>query len=139
MSDEKTVDRTGGVPRSDADVANSGAAPWTNRVIVTMGPMVRIAFLEQGAPDEPMYFRAAASMSHQDAIALKNLLTGLLADVEKQIDAALHQPKVQEPSPMARRRIIRVKGQPVVIDDGASETAVRWRQQLSNNVRGQTG
>jgi hypothetical protein len=79
------------VPRAEADVANSGPAAWTNKFMVMLGPMVKIVFMEQGGADEPLYFRSAVAMSHQDAIALKNLLTNLLVDVEKQIQAAFHQ------------------------------------------------
>jgi hypothetical protein len=89
MADEKPTDSTGGVPRSEADIANSGAAVWTNKFFVAMGAIVKIAFLETGGPNEPVYFRAAAAMSVQDAIALKDLLTGMLAEPEKQIRAAL--------------------------------------------------
>jgi hypothetical protein len=58
-----------------AHIANTGAAVWANKFVVSIGPIVRIAFLEQGGPDEPEFFRSAIAMSHQDAIALKNLLT----------------------------------------------------------------
>lgn len=78
----------GGVSKSEADVANSGPAPWTNKFIVSLGAAVRVAFLEQGSPNEPLFFRSAVTMSHQDAIALKTLLNRMLADVEKQIEAA---------------------------------------------------
>jgi hypothetical protein len=77
-----------GVTHESANVANSGPAPWANKFVITIGPMVRIAFLEQGGPEEPEYFRGAVAMAHQDAIALKNLLTALLVEVEKQIEAA---------------------------------------------------
>jgi hypothetical protein len=83
-----------GVSRKDADVANSGPAPWSNKFVIALGPMVRVAFLEQGGPEEPPFFRGAVTMSHQDAIVFKNLLTSLLADVEKQIQAAMAK---QEP------------------------------------------
>jgi hypothetical protein len=75
------------VPRAEADIANSGPAAWSNKFIVSVGHAVRIAFLEQGGPNEPIYFRSAAMVSHQDAIALKNLLVTLLADIEKQIQS----------------------------------------------------
>ena len=91
MADEKPGDRTGGVPRSEADVANSGPAPWVNKFFVVLGPMVKIVFMEQGGPEEPLFFRSGVTMSHQDAIALKNLLTGMLADVEKQFQAFQQQ------------------------------------------------
>jgi hypothetical protein len=72
---------TSGVSRTEADVGNSGPASWCNKFMVVLGPIVKIIFMEQGGPNEPIFFRSAAAMSHQDAIALKNLLTGILADV----------------------------------------------------------
>lgn len=75
------------VPRAEADIANSGPAAWSNKFIVSTGHAVRIAFLEQGGPTEPIFFRSAVMISHQDAIALKNLLVTVLADVEKQFQS----------------------------------------------------
>ena len=80
-------DTTGGVTRTDANIANSGPAVWANKFMIMLGPMVKIAFMEQGGPEEPLFFRSAIAMSHQDAIALKNLLAGILVNVEKQIQA----------------------------------------------------
>jgi hypothetical protein len=79
---------TPAVTRGDADVANSGPAVWANRFMVMRGPMVKVAFMEQGGPGEPLYFRSAIAMSQEDAIALKNLLTEILADVEQQLMTA---------------------------------------------------
>jgi len=76
-----------GVSRRDADIANSGAAVWTNKVFLVLGSVVKIVFLEQGGADEPPFFRTAVVMSHQDAIALRNVLTSMLADVERQVQA----------------------------------------------------
>jgi hypothetical protein len=56
MADEKPVDRTGGVPRSEADVANSGPAMWTNKFIVSLGPVVKIMFMEQGGQTKSFSF-----------------------------------------------------------------------------------
>jgi hypothetical protein len=83
-----------GVSRKDADVANSGAAVWANKFLAVLGPVVKLVFLEQGGPDEPVFFRAAVVMAHQDAIALKNLLTGMLADIEKQLQGGTTPPNV---------------------------------------------
>jgi hypothetical protein len=79
---------TPAVTRADADVANSGPAVWANRFMVMRGPMVKVAFMEQGGPGEPLYFRSAIAMSQEDAIALKNLLTEILADAEQQLMTA---------------------------------------------------
>lgn len=75
-------DEPAGATQTEVDIANSGPAPWINRFIVIKGPMVRIAFLEQATADGPTFFRNAVTMSHADAIALKNLLNGMLADLE---------------------------------------------------------
>lgn len=69
------------------DVASSGPAVWCNKFVVAIGGVVRITFLEQSGPTEPEYFRAAVVMGHPDAIAFKNLLTNMLTDIEKQIQA----------------------------------------------------
>jgi hypothetical protein len=79
---------TPAVTRADADVANSGPAVWANRFMVMRGPMVKVAFMEQGGPGEPLYFRSAIAMSQEDAIALKNLLTEILPDAEQQLMTA---------------------------------------------------
>src|ERR1700751_3530897 len=62
-----------GVERKAADIANAGPPFWANKFIVASGHVVRITFLEQGGPTEPLFFRTAVVVSHQDAIALKNL------------------------------------------------------------------
>ncbi len=87
MVDTKPDAPPAGVSRKDADVANSGPAVWANKFLAVLGPMVKLVFMEQGGPEEPVFFRAAVVMSHQDAIALKNMLTGMLAEVEKQLQA----------------------------------------------------
>ena len=68
---EKPKQRVAGVSDAEADLANSGAAVWTNKFFVATGAIVKIAFLETGGPNEPVYFRTAAVMSIPDAIALK--------------------------------------------------------------------
>jgi hypothetical protein len=75
---------TPGVSQKDADVANSGTAVWANKFFVGIGHVVKIVFLEQNGVGEPTFFRSAVVISHQDAIALKNLLNGMLADIERQ-------------------------------------------------------
>jgi hypothetical protein len=88
-----------GVSRTDADVANSQPAVWSNKFFVSMGSVLKIAFLEQGGPTEPVFFRTAAVMSVQDAIALKNLLVGLLAEPERQIQAFQEQQVAAQEKP----------------------------------------
>ncbi len=69
-------------------MANSGAAPFVNRIFVAIGPVVRITFAEQWGSEAEPTFRAAVAMGHQDAIKLRNVLVELLAGVEKQLAAA---------------------------------------------------
>jgi len=96
MADENSADRTGGVPRDEANVANSGPAVFANKFMVVLGPMVKIMFMEQGGADEPLFFRSAVAMSHQDAIALKTLLSRILADLEKQYEAMQQAQQAQQ-------------------------------------------
>lgn len=97
MPNEKPA--TTGVPRSEADVANSGPAPWSNRFFLVLGPIVKIVFLEKGGgEDEPVFFRAAATMAVQDAIALKNTLTTMLAEPERQLNAAVPHEQSKPPT-----------------------------------------
>ena len=81
-------------PLSDEEkeIALEGPAISANRVLISLGSGgVRIAFTEQVGDRLPK-FRIAVMMPVQDAIALKNVLTRLLgeieADIEKQIAAA---------------------------------------------------
>ena len=94
-------DKPPGVPRAEADIGNSGPAVWSNKFMVVLGQVVKIIFLEQGGPSEPLFFRTAAVMSVQDAIALKNLLAGMLAEPEKQIQElqAQHAQKTEQEPP----------------------------------------
>lgn len=77
-----------GATPTELDVSNSGPALLANRVVVSVGHVVRISFLEQHQPDRPAAFRTAVAMSHGDAIALKDLLTALLADAEMALKTA---------------------------------------------------
>jgi hypothetical protein len=68
--------------------AREQAAVFANKFIVTIGPTVRISFMEQYGAGAPAYPRAAIAMVHEDAIALKNLLVELLKELEVQIAEA---------------------------------------------------
>ncbi|MFN0191076.1 MAG: hypothetical protein ACKVP5_03745 [Aestuariivirga sp.] len=74
------------VPPHELEAAYAGAAPLTNRFVVTMSAAgVRIAFLEEDGTGGPLHFRTASLLSFADAIALKNLLGTMLAQVEEQL------------------------------------------------------
>jgi len=68
--------------------AQAGSAPFVNRFFINIGPVVRIAFAEQWGPDDTPQFRAAITMVYADAIALKDTLGSLLAQLERQIEEA---------------------------------------------------
>ena len=66
--------------------AYDGPAVAANRALIAMtAGGVRIAFVEEGKNVAPK-FRAAIILPVQDAIALKNVLGTLLADIEKQLE-----------------------------------------------------
>jgi hypothetical protein len=77
-------------PITDEEFAaiNEGPAPYANRFFISVGPMVRLTFGEQDNKGKNLRFRSAVALSHQQAIELKDLLAALLADIEKQIEAA---------------------------------------------------
>jgi|SRR5271156_6015127 len=71
-----------------------GPAIYSNRFNVSIGSVVRIAFLEQefGTAKAP-HFRAAITLSHQDAIQLYQLLERMLKPFKEQLDAISQQEK----------------------------------------------
>lgn len=81
-------EETRAVSAEEESVGFSGPAISANRVLVHIGAAgVRISFVEQWG-DRNIEFRTAVMMPMQDAIALKNLLTGLLSDIERQVEDA---------------------------------------------------
>lgn len=68
-------------PEIDMDASMQGAAVFCNKFTVSVGPVVRITFIEQYNQQNP-YFRTAIALHHQDAIALYKLLQGLMKDEE---------------------------------------------------------
>lgn len=70
--------------RDELEVAFSGPAPGVNRIILTLGATgVRLAFLEES--ENIPHFRAAVTMHPQDGLRLRDLLSRMLADIEKDI------------------------------------------------------
>lgn len=71
----------------ETEVAYNGPAVSSNRCLVNIGPQgVRIAFVEQFSDQKPPKFRTAVVMPPQDAIAMKNLLSVMLKEIEDVID-----------------------------------------------------
>ena len=66
------------VSAAELAVACAGPAVLVNRFVVTMGPVVRLVFLETAA-DGQVQFRSAAAMAREDLKALNDLVTELLA------------------------------------------------------------
>ena len=79
------------IDSADIEATFEVSAPYTNRFFVTVGPGgVRLTFAETHPEVAGTFPRAAAMMSVQDAVELKNLLTELLAPIEAKLQA--HQP-----------------------------------------------
>lgn len=71
----------------ELEIAFKGSSISVNRTLITIGPPgVRLAFVETGPTTS--HFRVAVTMSPSDAIALKDLLTDMLSDIEQQIKQA---------------------------------------------------
>jgi hypothetical protein len=89
MADEpqNEHENIGGYKEEELREAFAGPAPIANKVIVSMGPAVRISFLEID-PTGKTYYRTAAALHPFDAIELKNLLIKMLADVEREVASA---------------------------------------------------
>lgn len=86
MADEPDGQRT--LSDEEKEIALEGPAIAANRVLISLGTSgVRITFTEQ-VEDRLPKFRVAVMLPIQDAISLKNVLTRLLGDIEKQIAAA---------------------------------------------------
>jgi len=83
------------VSEHDLNVAYEGGALYANRFLVSMGPMVRIAFAEQNAPNEKLFFRGAIALTPQDAISLAHLLAELVKPLEARFDEALAAAKAR--------------------------------------------
>lgn len=66
-----------------------GPAIFSNKFYVTNGPAgMRLSFMEGLLPTVQPIFRAAVLISYGDAIALRDVLTKQLADIEPQIKEA---------------------------------------------------
>lgn len=82
-------------PAGETAVAFSGPAVLANRTYVSLvAAGVRLSFTEQDQPNSPVHFRTAVVLSAADAIAFKNVLAVVVADIEKQLQE--HVKKEQE-------------------------------------------
>jgi hypothetical protein len=72
------------VSEADSQIARSGPAIYSNRVIVTNEAVVRITFVEQYK--ETAFFRTAVALPHQTAIELANVLKTMLAEIEADLE-----------------------------------------------------
>ena len=66
----------------------TGPAVYSDRFIVNIyQSSVRISFLEHDGISDPAHYRTAVSISHQDAIQLRDLLGQMLAPIEQHLNA----------------------------------------------------
>jgi hypothetical protein len=69
-----------------------GPAVYANRCYVSVGPVVRLTFMEQqptpSGLDGRLHFRTAVTLDIAQAVALSNIMKTVLAEVEKQIKEA---------------------------------------------------
>ena len=75
------------ITQTDLEIAMQGPALYANRVIVNLGPVVRLSFVEQ-ASETSATFRAAVVLPHLTAIELAAILKGMLSEIETQLKAA---------------------------------------------------
>ena len=95
MADDKTDERDS-AGRVILDVTNeelrsafSGPAVFSNKFYATTGPSgVRLTFMEALGELVPPVFRTAVLLPFQDALALRDLLTAQLSDIEAMISRA---------------------------------------------------
>jgi hypothetical protein len=66
------------VSATEYRVSQESPGVYSNRVIVSVGPVVRISFMEQFTPDDPGRSRVAVAIPHQTAVELMSLLKELL-------------------------------------------------------------
>lgn len=69
----------------DSDEVASFDAPakWTNRFHASAGPAImRLAFAEQPSPQSVGRYHSAVIMGKEDAIALRDLLTGVIQKMD---------------------------------------------------------
>jgi hypothetical protein len=85
------------VSEDELQIAFSGPAIASNKVYVTLSPGgIRIAFTEQRTSAAQPSFRSAVMMNFQDAIALRNLLSQILANVEPELEKAIAASKMDK-------------------------------------------
>jgi hypothetical protein len=88
VTDEKAEPaRVATVLPEELRAAMSGPAPGANKFLVKLGtPGVRISFLELN-PELPgeTFFRAAVTIHPQDALALRDVISQVLKDFERDL------------------------------------------------------
>ncbi len=95
---EEKVDPTKPVPVSEEemDIALDGPAIYSNKMYLNLGAGgLRVAFTEIREPSPPK-FRTAVLLSLQDGLKLRDALTRVLTNYEKQM-AELEPPEKSEP------------------------------------------
>lgn len=75
--------------------AFSGPAANVTKVLCTVGPAVRLAFMELDVFGKP-HFRSAVSLHFQDAIELRKLLERVLKPMEDALDKEIQKIKQEQ-------------------------------------------
>jgi hypothetical protein len=89
--------------KEDIETAFSGPAVLANRIVVTPNPGgVRIAFAEQPPVEGAPVFRAAVSLSFQDAISLYRVVRESVKQPEAALERAAQERSASVPPKVAR-------------------------------------
>ncbi len=82
--------------KSEMDAMMSGSAIYANRFVALTTPSgVRVAFMETAPDSDEFLFRSAVLLSYQDAIELRNLLSGIVEPVEKQLSTVSSKSRLE--------------------------------------------
>lgn len=82
--------------KSEMDAMMSGSAIYANRFVALTTPSgVRVAFMETVPESDEFHFRSAVLLSYQDAIELRNLLSGIVEPVEKQLSTVSSKSRLE--------------------------------------------
>ncbi|KAB2875288.1 MAG: hypothetical protein F9K38_14815 [Pseudorhodoplanes sp.] len=86
MGTDETSEPKSGVTEEDLAIAFEGPAVYSNRVLVNVGPVVRLSFVETFGKEKTNVYRAAVALPHETAIQLANILKARLAEIERDLE-----------------------------------------------------
>lgn len=96
MADEKPIVSTIDLAISDEEIRESFSGPafLSNRILLTRTAAgARLAFMERRSNNTPSTLRAAVIIPYQDALALRDLLSIQLKEIEEQLKTAAAEAK----------------------------------------------